>query len=77
MRWMHLTVITLFAAATIIFATQNLQVVTISFLGFSLRAPLALVSIVFYFLGTGTGGSLLGLLHRSLEGSKRPPVVTS
>ena len=33
MRWFYLAVIVLFAAATIIFALQNFEIVTISFLG--------------------------------------------
>jgi hypothetical protein len=43
-----------------------------SFLGFSVRMPLALLAIVIYLLGMATGGSLLALLRRLLEGSKRP-----
>jgi lipopolysaccharide assembly protein A len=71
MRWVHLTVIVLFVAAIVIFALQNLELVTMSFLGFSARAPLALLIAVIYVLGAITGGSLLALLRKSLEGSKR------
>ena len=42
MRWIYLAVIILFAAATIIFALQNFEIVTMSFLSFNARAPLAL-----------------------------------
>jgi hypothetical protein len=35
MRWIYLAVIILFAAATIIFALQNFEIVTITFLGFN------------------------------------------
>jgi lipopolysaccharide assembly protein A len=71
MRWIHLTVIALFVGAIIIFAVQNFQIVTMSFLGFSARAPLALLVGIVYLLGMVTGSSLLALLRRSLEGSKR------
>jgi lipopolysaccharide assembly protein A len=71
MRWVHLTVIVLFAAITIVFALQNLKSVTLSFLGFGLNAPLALVVVVVYVLGAATGGSLLALLRRSYAGSRR------
>ena len=71
MRSMWLAVIILFAVATLIFALQNLEVVTMSFLGFNVRAPLALLTIVVYLLGAATGGSVLALLRRSYEGSKR------
>ena len=71
MRWVYLAVIILFAVATIVFAVQNFQVVTIAFLGFSARTPLALLVAVIYLLGTATGGSLLALLRRSVEGARR------
>jgi lipopolysaccharide assembly protein A len=71
MRWIHVAVIAVFAAAVIIFAFQNLQIVTMSFLGFSARVPLALLAAGIYLLGTVTGGSLLALLRQSIEGAKR------
>jgi putative membrane protein len=71
MRWIHLTVIALFVAATVIFAVQNFEIVTMSFLGFSARVPLALLVVIIYVLGMATGGSLLALLRRSLQGSRR------
>jgi lipopolysaccharide assembly protein A len=71
MRWIHLTVIALFIAAIILFAVQNFQFVTMSFLGFSARAPMALLVGITYLLGMATGGSLFALLRRSLEGSRR------
>jgi uncharacterized integral membrane protein len=70
MRWIHLGIIILFALATLIFAVQNLQTVTIAFLGFSVSLPLALQAIVIYLLGMATGGSLWSLLRRSFEGSR-------
>jgi len=77
MRWLHLAVICVFAAAVIIFAAQNLQIVTMSFLGFSARVPLALLAAGVYLLGTLTGGSLIALLRQSVEGAKRRPVGAS
>ena len=71
MRWFHLAVIILFVAVILIFALQNLDVVTVSFLGFSARAPLAVVIPIIYLLGAATGGSLIALLRRSYAGSKR------
>jgi uncharacterized integral membrane protein len=67
---MHLAAIALFAAATLIFVVQNFEIVTMSFLGFSARAPLALLVVIFYILGMATGGSLWALLRRSLQGSR-------
>ena len=73
MRWLYLAVIILFAAATIIFALQNFEIVTMSFLGLNARVPLA----VAYLLGAATGGSLLALLRQSYEGSRRSIVNSS
>jgi uncharacterized integral membrane protein len=70
MRWIHLTVIGVFVAATFLFAIQNLQVVTISFLGFGVRAPLAILAAIFYVLGAATGGSLYALLRKSIRVSR-------
>ena len=71
MRWIYLAVIILIAAATIIFALQNFEIVTMSFLGFNARVPLAVLVGVVYILGTATGGSLFARLRRSYEGSRR------
>lgn len=70
MRWIYLAIVILFAVATIIFAFQNLERVTMSFLGLSTRAPLAVLVAVVYFVGALTGSSLFALLRRSYERSK-------
>ena len=74
MRWIYLIFIILFAIATLVFALQNLEIVTMTFLGINIRVPLALQTVVVYLLGTATGGSLLALLRRSYAGSKRSVV---
>ncbi len=71
MRWVYLAVIVVFAAATIIFAAQNFETVTISFFRMNLRLPLAVQTIVVYLLGAATGGSVFALLRRSYTGSQR------
>lgn len=70
MRWVYLTVVILFAAAAVIFVFQNVGVVTMSFLGLSIRAPLAVLAAVAYILGAVTGGSLFALLRKSVQGSR-------
>jgi lipopolysaccharide assembly protein A len=77
MRWIYVAVIILFAAATIAFALQNFETVTVSFLGSNVRVPLALLVAVVYLLGAMTGGSLFALLRRSYEGSRRTVVGSS
>jgi lipopolysaccharide assembly protein A len=70
MRWIYLIIIIVFALATLIFAVQNLGVVTVSFLSMSLAVPLALLVLIIYVLGAVTGSSLLALLRRSYHGSR-------
>jgi uncharacterized integral membrane protein len=77
MRGIYLGAIVLFVVATLIFAMQNLDEVTMSFLRFRVRAPLAVLAVVVYLLGAATGGSLLALLRRSYEGSKRGGMSSS
>ena len=52
------SVTAVFVAAIVIFVIQNGEMVTISFLGFSLRAPLAILAVIVYVLGAITGGSV-------------------
>jgi uncharacterized integral membrane protein len=63
-------VVVIFAAAVVIFLVQNFAIVTVSFLGFSARAPVALIVALVYVLGMATGGSLWSLVRRSLHGSR-------
>ena len=74
MRWIYLGIIILFAVAIIIFALQNFEIVTMSFLGLNARVPLALAVAIVYLLGAATGGSLFALLRRSYEGSRQTVV---
>jgi putative membrane protein len=70
MRWVYLLIIIVFAMATLIFAVQNLDVVTVSFLSMRVAAPLALLVLIIYVLGAVTGSSMLALLRRSYRGSR-------
>ena len=70
MRWIYLAVIILFAVATIIFAVQNLEIVTVTFLGFNAGLRLAVLVAIVYLLGAATGGSLFALLRRSYQGAR-------
>jgi lipopolysaccharide assembly protein A len=71
MGWLCLTVVVLFVGVTILFALQNVGPVTMSCLGFNIRAPLALLSAVAYLLGAVTGGSVFALLRKSVKGPER------
>ena len=69
MRWVHIAIVVLFAAATLIFLVQNREIVSMDFLGFSVRAPLAVIAGSFYLLGAITGSSAFALLRRSVQGA--------
>jgi lipopolysaccharide assembly protein A len=74
MRWVYLIIVVLFVAAVALFAAQNLGAVTTSFLGFSVRGPLAILTVIVDILGAVTGGSLFALLRKSVQGSRARPV---
>jgi uncharacterized integral membrane protein len=67
MRWVSMAVITIFVVATLIFAIQNFQTVTVSFLNFRISAPHALLIAIIYLLGMVTGGSVWALIRRAFE----------
>jgi lipopolysaccharide assembly protein A len=69
MRWVYLIVVVVFVAAMIIFGIQNRDMVTMSFLGFSQRTPLAILTVIAY-----VGGSLYALLRKSVRESRLTPV---
>ena len=70
MRWMYVAVIAVLALVTLIFALQNLQSVTVSFLRLQLSSPLAVLIIIVYVLGMATGGSAWALVRWAWQGSK-------
>ena len=76
MRWIYLAVIILFVAATVIFALQNFEVVTMSFLGINARVPLAATGRRRLPAGRGDGwqpvcaaASILRRIERSIGAS--------
>ncbi|QWG17437.1 hypothetical protein KMZ68_21090 [Bradyrhizobium sediminis] len=68
MRWVNMAVITILVVAALIFAVQNFQSVTVSFLSFRISAPHAFLVAIIYLLGMITGGSLWALMRRAFEG---------
>jgi uncharacterized integral membrane protein len=67
MRWVHITTIAIFVAALLIFLIQNREVVSVDFLGLSMRTPLAVTAAIFYALGAVTGSSAFAMLRRSVR----------
>jgi putative membrane protein len=41
-----------------------------SFLGFSVRAPLGILAVILYLVGAATGGSLFALLRKSIQATR-------
>ena len=72
MRILYLALIILLAGVTILFALQNLQTITVSFLNWSVTLPTALVVMGAYGLGMVSGGSVLAFLRWTLHRSRRP-----
>ena len=68
MRWFYTAIIAVFVLAIVIFLFQNTESVSVSFLGWGLTAPLAVIVLIVYVLGALTGGSLYALLRRSYQG---------
>jgi lipopolysaccharide assembly protein A len=53
--------------AILLFAIQNLASVTLTFLSYSVQAPLALAVIAAYLIGMVTGSALIGSMRRSFQ----------
>jgi uncharacterized integral membrane protein len=71
MRWLHTTVIVVLIAGILIFAVQNLQSITVSFLNLKVSAPLAVLFALVYMLGMVTGGSSLALIRWAMDSSNK------
>jgi len=77
MRWLYIILVALFVVGTVVFVTQNFEIVTLSFLGFSARTRLGFLVVIFYLLGMVTGGSLFALLRRYFTGSGFNTIIKS
>ncbi len=71
MRFIYLALLILFAGVTVLFALQNLETITVSFLNWSVTLPIAVVVIGAYALGMASGGSVLAFLRWTLGRSKK------
>ncbi len=71
MRIFFLVLLILLAGITAMFALQNLQTITVSFLNWSVTLPIALVVIGAYVLGMASGGSVLAFLRWTLRRTKK------
>lgn len=67
MRVIYASVLLLFSAAVAVFCVQNLETVTIAYLGWSLSLPLPLLVLIVYLFGMISGWGLLTLLRQSIH----------
>ena len=71
MRVFYLVLLILLVGVTVLFAWQNLQTITVSFLNWSVTLPIAVVVIGVYALGMVSGGSVLAFLRWTLRRTKK------
>jgi len=67
MRLFYLIFLAAFAGAVALFAYQNQQHVTVTFLNYEVEASVAAVAGVVYGLGMLSGWTIVGMLRRSLH----------
>ena len=67
MRVLYAAVLLLFAAAVLVFCVQNLETVSVAYLGWSISLPLPLLVLLVYLLGMVSGWGLLSFLRRSIR----------
>jgi uncharacterized integral membrane protein len=70
MRWLYLAIIIVLAVATLVFAVENMEAVSLDFVWFSVRTPLAFLVMAVYVVGMVTGSSVWGLIRRSVRGAR-------
>jgi lipopolysaccharide assembly protein A len=70
MRWLYLAIVCILAAAILVFALQNMEIVSLDFFWFGVRTPLAFLVVAVYVVGMATGGSFWGLIRRSVRGAR-------
>lgn len=67
MRVIYAVLLLLFVAAIVVFAVQNIEPITIKFLGNSWEIALALLIAAAYLLGMFSGWTVVGIVKKSLK----------
>jgi putative membrane protein len=67
MKVLSLAFLIIFLATIGIFAYQNQESINVEFLSWKLTVPLAALAAASYLLGMLSGGSIWGLLRRSIR----------
>jgi uncharacterized integral membrane protein len=72
MRTIYTAVLILFTVVVGIFCVQNLETVAVSFLGWSMNLPLAILVLLVYVLGMISGSGVWWFLRRSASRATEP-----
>ena len=67
MRFVQAVVFLVFLGAVAFFAVQNMQVVTVQFMNWSVSAPVALTILSVYVLGMLSGWTVVAFVGRSIR----------
>ena len=73
MRFIQAVILLVFLAAIGVFALQNRDVITVSFLKWNLSQPVAFVTVAIYLLGMLSGWTVVAFLRGSLRGITENP----
>lgn len=72
MRLVKSILLVLIVIAAVIFIFQNMETVSLKFLGWQLEIPLSAASVLLYILGAISGGLLFSVLKKlTLEDKKK------
>ena len=69
MKILYVACIVVFAAIVLLFKVQNLETVTVSFLGASMTMAVSVLILIVYGLGMLTGGFLFAVLRAWVRGA--------
>ncbi len=67
MRYIQAVIFLIFLAAIGVFAVQNRDIITVRFLTWNRSEPVALVTVVVYFLGMLSGWTVVAFVRGSLR----------
>ena len=73
MRYLQAVVFLAFLVAIGVFALQNRDVITVNFLTWNLSQPVALLTVVVYFLGMLSGWTVVAFVRGSVRRITRTP----
>jgi lipopolysaccharide assembly protein A len=67
MRILSSALLVVFVGAIVVFCVQNLDTITINYLGWNMSAPLPVLVLVVYLLGMVSGWGVLSFMRRSIR----------